>query len=88
MRDIEATVRQFLLDEFLPGEDPAQLRNDTPLVTGGILDSIATMQLVAYLEKTFAIELQPHETSADHLNTVADIVRLVESKQQAASPGS
>lgn len=87
MGDIQATVRQFLLEQFLPGEDPAQLTNDTPLVTGGILDSIATLQLVAFLEKTFGIELQPHETSADHLNTVADISRLVQSKQEAAGRG-
>jgi acyl carrier protein len=87
MADIQATVRQFLLEQFLPGEDPAQLTNDTPLVTGGILDSIATMQLVAYLEETFDIELQAHETSPDHLNTVAAIVRLVEAKQHAG-PGA
>jgi acyl carrier protein len=76
-------VRQFILEQFLPGENPSQLANDTPLLTGGILDSIATLQLVAHLEKTFNIELQAHETSADHLNTVNDIVRLVESKQSA-----
>jgi acyl carrier protein len=85
MDDIQATVRQFLLEQFLPGEDPSELTNSTPLVTGGILDSIATMQLAAYLEKTFTIELQAHEMSVDHLNTVADIVRLVESKR---GPGS
>ncbi len=84
MSDIQATVRQFILEQFLPGEDPAQLADDTPLLTGGILDSIATLQLVAFLEKTFEIELQAHETSADHLNTVADIVRLVRSKRGAA----
>ena len=84
MIDIPSAVRQFLLEQFLPGEDPAQLTNSTPLVTGGILDSIATMQLVSYLEKTFDIELQPHETSADYLNTVNDIVRLVESKRGPA----
>lgn len=81
MSDIQSAVRQFILDQFLPGENPSQLGNDTPLITGGVLDSIATLQLVAHLEKTFNIELQAHETSVDHLNTVDDIVRLVKSKQ-------
>jgi acyl carrier protein len=88
MSDIQANVRQFILEQFLAGEDPSQLRDDTPLITGGILDSIATLQLVAHLEKAFRIELQAHETSVDHLNTVADIVRLVESKQNAAGQGA
>ena len=86
MSDIQSAVRQFILDQFLPGENPSQLGNDTPLITGGVLDSIATLQLVAHLEKTFNIELQAHETSVDHLNTVDDIVRLVKSKQAGQRP--
>jgi acyl carrier protein len=86
--DVQTTVRQFILEQFLPGENPAELANDTPLVTGGVLDSIATLQLVAFLEKTFNIELEAHETSVDHLNTVADIVRLVHAKQGPASGGA
>jgi acyl carrier protein len=80
MNNIRNTVRQFLLNEFLPGEDPQLLTDNTPLVTGGILDSIATMKLATFLEEQFGIALQAHEMSVDHLNTVADIVALVQSK--------
>ena len=83
MADIEKTVKNFLLTEFLPGEDPALLTDSTPLVTSGILDSIATMKLTAFLEEEFKIELSAYEMSVEHLNTVADIVRLVESKESA-----
>lgn len=79
---IRLDVRHYLLDQVLPGESPDLLKDDTPLMTAGILDSISTMKLAAYLEEQFRIELQPHEMSADHLNTVADIVKLVQAKQQ------
>jgi acyl carrier protein len=82
MNEIRDTVHKFILDEFLPGEAPELLTDSTPLVTGGILDSIATMKLAAFLEELFHIELQAHEMSVDHLNTIADIVRLVQSKQK------
>jgi acyl carrier protein len=81
MSRISEIVRKFILDEFLPGESPELLTDTTPLVTGGILDSIATMKLATFLENQFHIELQAHEMSVDHLNTIADIERLVESKQ-------
>jgi acyl carrier protein len=81
MTKVRDVVRQFILDEFLPGEPPELLTDDTKLVTGGILDSIATMKLAVFLEEQFHVQLQAHEMSADHLDTVADIVRLVESKQ-------
>jgi len=78
--EIRDAVRSFILGEFLPGEDPAELQDDTPLITGGILDSIATLKLVAHLEEKYGVEFQAHEADADHLNTVADICELVRSK--------
>ena len=81
MSDARDIVKRHILDEFLPGESPELLTDTTPLVTGGILDSIATLKLAAFLESRFNIQLQAHEMSADHLNTVADIVKLVQSKQ-------
>ena len=86
--DIRTGVRQFLLDKVLPGEDPRLLTDETPLVTGGILDSITTMKLASFLEETFGIELQPHELSADYLNTVTSIVTLVLTKQGNNEPPS
>jgi acyl carrier protein len=77
---IEQTLKGFILGEFLPGEDPAQLTYDTPLVSAGILDSIATLRLVAFLEKTFSIEMAAHETDAEHLDTIERISALVRAK--------
>ena len=74
-------IKDFILAEFLPGEDPALLEDSTPLVTGGILDSIATLKLVAFLEEEFGIELAPHETDAEYLDTIDAIASLVESKK-------
>lgn len=80
MDPIKADLKAYILKEFLPGENPDELTDSTPLVTGGILDSIATVKLAAYLEEHFRIELQAHEVTVEHLNTIADIANLVQSK--------
>ena len=79
--DVRATVKEFILREFLPGEDPAELTEATPLITGGVLDSIATLKLVLFIEERFGITLEAHEVSPEHINTVADIARLVDAKK-------
>lgn len=81
MNHIVDPVRTFILDEFLPGEDAGQLTETTPLITGGILDSLATIKLVTFLEERFKISVQAHEADADHMDTLADIAKLVASKQ-------
>ncbi len=79
--NIEQSLRDFLISEFLPDEDPSQLTDTTPLISAGILDSIATLKLVAFLEKTFSISMAAHETDAEHLDTIALIAQLVRSKK-------
>jgi acyl carrier protein len=79
---IKATIKEYILKEFLPGERPEALTESTPLITGGILDSIATLKLVAFVEERYDIRLEAHEASVEHMNTIAQIVGLVESKKR------
>ena len=78
--EIKAATKAFILKEFLPGEDPDQLQETTPLLSGGILDSISTVKLVGFLEDTYAIEFQAHEISEDHLDSIERVTRLVPQK--------
>jgi len=78
---IKATVKNFVLNEFLPGEDPAALTDTTALVTTGILDSIAVLKVVTFLENHFGITIEPHEAVVENLNTLSDIGRFVLSKK-------
>lgn len=79
-QEVKATVKSHILADYLPGEDPAALLDDTPLVTSSIIDSIAMLNLVAFLEQHFQITLGAHEATADHLNTINQIAQLVLSK--------
>jgi acyl carrier protein len=78
--EIERIVKTFILEEFLPGEDPANLTESTPLAATGILDSIATLRLVDFLERQFDVSISAHEAGPDHMGTLGGIVRLVLSK--------
>jgi acyl carrier protein len=77
---IKSAVKRFILAEFLPGERPDALTDQTPLVAEGVLDSLATLRLVSFLEKEFKIALAPHEVDAEYLNTLPSIAALVHSK--------
>ena len=79
--DIKSAVKKFILNEYLPGEDPAALTDTTPLVTTGILDSIAVLKVVSFLENQFGILIQPHEAVVENLDTLSDIERFVVSKK-------
>ena len=75
------TIKQFILDEFLPGEEPSKLTPATPLMSTGILDSLATLKLIAFLEQEFGVHIKAHEADEEHLNTIQAICELVASKR-------
>jgi acyl carrier protein len=79
--DIKTVIKDVILKEFLPGEDPSELTDTTPLITGGILDSIATLKLVMFIEEQYGISLQAHEVDAEHLDTISQIAELIRSKK-------
>ena len=82
--DTKSTVKKFILSEYLPGEDPAALTDITPLMTTGILDSIAVLKVVTFLENQFGITIKPHEAVVENLNSLSDIARLVMSKKSVS----
>jgi acyl carrier protein len=78
---VKSRIKAFIMDEFLPGEDPDELTDDTPLISGGILDSIATLQLVMFIEQTYGVAFEPHEVDKDNLDTLNRLMSLLMSKK-------
>lgn len=74
------TIKNFIMKEFLPGENPDELTETTPLISGGILDSIATLKLVMFMEEKYGVSFEPHEVDKENLDNLASIVRLLQSK--------
>ena len=80
MEATQQSVKEYILREFLPGENPEALTEATLLITGGILDSLATLKLVQFLEDQYAIQLEAHEVNVENLDTLALIARLVHAR--------
>ncbi len=78
---ISREIHEYILREFLPGENPANLTESTPLISGGILDSIGMLKLVKHLEDNYQIEVQAHEVDVENFDTIALIGNFVRAKK-------
>ena len=77
-------IRDYILREFLPGEKPENLADSTPLISGGILDSIGMLKLVKYLEEKYQIEVEAHEVDVENFDTITLITDFVRAKKGEA----
>ena len=79
---VETAVREFLTREL--GKDVAALAADESLLESGTLDSVGVMQLVAFLERTFAITVSDDDLMPDNFDTLSAISTFVAARQVQA----
>ena len=75
--------RRKHLVEFLKGIQKAgisveQLRDEDGLVSSGLIDSLAIMQIVVYLEETYGIDFSKRGIDPEELGTIGGILDIIE----------
>lgn len=74
--NIKEQIKEYI-KETIVQNDQTDIEFDTPLISGGVIDSISTLKMVDFLESAFKIEVQPHEVDRDNLDTVNLISEFV-----------
>ncbi|MEW5871684.1 MAG: hypothetical protein AB1894_20615 [Chloroflexota bacterium] len=77
---VEAEIREklhaFLLKEIL--RNPAYpLRDDEPLITGGLINSFALVQVAAFIERELGVYLPDREFTVEKMDTLDQMVARV-----------
>ena len=80
MSEVETKVRRFIEDNFLFRDDRAALPDSASLLDAGLIDSTGILELVAYLEAEFAIQMADAEIVPANLDSIKAIVGYVERK--------
>jgi acyl carrier protein len=65
------------LKDTLNVDDPVEA--DTGLFSSGLLDSVAMMNVIGFVEETARIEVHPGDVTLENFDTVERIIRHVES---------
>jgi acyl carrier protein len=74
---ITERVRDYICRELAPEVDPGELADDTPLIDGGVLDSISIFQLMAFLEQEYRVPMRDEDLTYENLHSLAAITALV-----------
>jgi acyl carrier protein len=78
MADMHDTIREYVIDEYLEDDDDREVENDSPLITGGIVDSFSMVSLKRFLERKYDISIPDADASPEAFDTVNSIAALVQ----------
>ena len=77
MQDIKATLRRYILENFLMGDAGVQLQDGQSFLDHHIIDSTGFIELVTWLEDTWKIKIQDEEMIPENLDSLNAIEAFV-----------
>lgn len=79
---MSATERltQFITVELLSDRGLMTLNGDDSLLTSGLIDSLAIMRLVNFIEDEFDVEVMPEDVTIENFQTVNVIANYVQQR--------
>jgi acyl carrier protein len=77
MDDIKQAIRDYVVKEYLEDGDDREVKEDTPLITGGIVDSFSMVSLKRFLERKYTIQIPDADATPQAFDTVNSIAALV-----------
>lgn len=77
--DIEERVRKFITSNFYVAE-ASSLMDDTSLLDKGIVDSTGVLEVIAFLEDEFHVQVADEEMLPDNLDSIGRISAFIKRK--------
>lgn len=76
MEEYKKVILEYVIEEYLEDEDE-ELDYESPLISGGIVDSFSMVSLKRFIETNYKISLPDERATPEAFDTVNSIVELV-----------
>jgi acyl carrier protein len=83
-RQYERELRQYVIDNFLFGQEGIELKNDDSFMERGIVDSTGVLELVAFLEEHFQVKVEDEDLIPQNLDSINNLLFYLKGKRLAA----
>ncbi len=77
MDDMKQMVLDYVKKEYLEDGDDRPIDENTPLISGGIVDSFSMVSLKRFLEKKYGISIPDNQATPEAFDSVTRIIALV-----------
>jgi acyl carrier protein len=75
--ELKDKIRAYVVDEYVEEGEEVEVKDDTPLISGGLVDSFSMVSLKLFLETEYGIKIPDEEATAEAFDTVNAIATLV-----------
>ena len=77
MSEIKDVVLDYIKEEYLDEDEDMEVNFDTPLISGGIVDSFSMVSLKRFLETKYQIQIPDAKATPEAFDSVNNIMQLL-----------
>jgi acyl carrier protein len=74
--DVKESIRAFILT-YAANRGLTELKDDEPILTSNIIDSLGSFEMILFLEKTFHLTIEDADMDPDNFQTLNHVERFV-----------
>lgn len=82
--EVKESVRQYIIENFLFGDESPLESDSMSLLDGGIIDSVGVMELVAFLEQDFGLTIADEDLVPENLDSVDNLTGFIGRRKASA----
>jgi acyl carrier protein len=77
VQEVSTRILNYVRDEFLAGDPQHELKEESPLLEWGVLNSMNTAQLLAFIREEYGVFIPPIRMNARDMKNVRGITAMV-----------
>lgn len=78
MAELKDVILDYVKKEYLEEDDDREIHYDTPLISGGIVDSFSMVSLKRFLETKYAIQIPDAKATPEAFDSVNNILKMLQ----------
>lgn len=79
--EIETAIENFIVNEIMLRDQSTRIDPDESLLNSGVLDSLALLRLIAFVEDQFNLPIQDSEVVPENFETINEITEFIKLKK-------
>ena len=80
MVDIKQGVREYIINNFLFGDEDNSFNDDDSFMENSILDSTGILDIILFIEEKYGIKIEDNEILPENLDSLNNLEKFIKTK--------
>ena len=83
MEELKKELREYIVENFLFGDEETKFEDEESFMEKGILDSTGILDVILFIEENYGIKVEDDELVPENLDSINNLSKFISKKQNS-----